>query len=83
MLVGLQPIHLLDLQGMSSKSSRATPCHFKKPKLLFRKTSREKFLDFKLARFAVRIAALMENNRSTAAEFGKGVCCNVVINTSI
>ena len=76
MLVGLQPIYFLDdvgLLGMSSKSSCGTPCHFKKPKFSLRKTSRWKFLDVKLARIAVRIAAPMENNRSAAAGLGKEV----------
>ena len=45
------------------------PCHFKKPKYPIRKTTR----------FAVRIAAPMENNRSTAVELGKATkgCCTV------
>ena len=73
MLEGLQPIYLVDERGMSPKSSCATPCHFKKLKRPFRKTSRGKFLDLKLARFAVRIAAFMENNRSIVEEFGKGM----------
>ena len=38
MLVGLQPISLLNVLRMSSKSSYVTPCHFKKSKLLFKKT---------------------------------------------
>ena len=59
--------------GMSSKSFSATPNHFKKPKFLFRKKRRRKFLDVKLVRFAVRLAGPMENYRSTAAESGKGV----------
>ena len=72
MLVGLlQPIYLRDVVGMSSKSSCATPCHFKK--FFFRKPSRWKFLDVKLARFVARIAEPMENNRSTAAELDKKV----------
>ena len=67
---------------MSSTSSCSTPCHFKKPKFPFRKTSLWKFLDVKLARFAVRIAlaATMENNGCTVAELGKGVL--YFINTS-
>ena len=77
MLVGLQHICLLDVLGMPSESSCATLCHFKKPKYPFRKTSRSKFLDVKLARFAVRLAAPMENNRSTATKLGKAAkgCC--------
>ena len=54
MLVILQPIYLQDVLGMSSKSSCATFCHFKKSKFLFRKASLLKFLDVKPARFAVR-----------------------------
>ena len=34
MLVGLQPTYLLNVLGMSSKSSCATLCHFKKSKPL-------------------------------------------------
>ena len=74
MLVGLQPIYLLDVLGMSSKSSCATPCHFKKSRFSFRKTSLWKFLDVKLTHFAVRIAASIENYRSTADELCKGCC---------
>ena len=58
MLVGLQPIYLLNVLGMSSKSScAATLCHFKTSKFSFRKTSRWKFLDVKPTHFAVSIAA--------------------------
>ena len=55
MLVGLQPIYLLNVLGMSSKSfCAATLCYFKKSKFSFRKTSRWMFLDVKPAHFAVR-----------------------------
>ena len=73
MLVGLQPIYLLNVVGMSSKSSSATLCHFKKSKFFFTKTSRWKFLDLKPTHFAVRIAAPLGNNRSTAEELGERV----------
>ena len=77
----LQPTYSLDVLGMSLKSSFATtPCHFKKLEFPFGKTSRWKFLDVELARFAVRIATPIENNRFTAAELGKGVF--YFINTS-
>ena len=49
-------------------------CRFKKSKFLFRKTSRWKFFDIKLARFVERISAPVKNNRSTAAELGKSMC---------
>ena len=71
MLVGLQPIYLLNVLGISSKSSCATLCHFKKSKFSFTKTSRWKFLDLKPTHFAVRIAAPLGNNRSTAEERGE------------
>ena len=74
MLIGLQPIYYTRCAGHVIKIVLcATLCHLKKPKLPFRKTCCGKFLDVKLARFALRITALMENNRSTATEFGKGV----------
>ena len=73
MLVGLQPIYLLNVVGMSSKSSRAILCRFKKSKFFFTKTSRWKFLDLKPTHFAVRIAAPLGNNRSTAEELGERV----------
>ena len=73
MLVGLEPIYLLNVLGMSSKSFCATLRHFKKSKFPFTKTSRWKFLDLKLTHFAVRIAAPLENNRSTAEELGERV----------
>ena len=57
MLLGLQPIYLLNVVGMSLKSSCATLCHFKKSKFFFTKTSCWKFLDLKPIHFAVRIAA--------------------------
>ena len=73
MLVGLEPIYLLKVLGMSSKSSCATLRHFKKSKFSFTKTSRWKFLDLKLTHFAVRIAAPLGNNRSTPEELGERV----------
>ena len=73
MLVGLQPIYLLNVVGLSSQSSSATLCHFKKSKFFFTKTSRWKFLDLKPTHFAVRIAAPLGNNRSTAEELGERV----------
>ena len=63
---------------MSSKSSCATLCHFKKSKFSFTKTSRWKFLDLKPTHFAVRIAAPLENNRSTAEDLGEW-CCTLEI----
>ena len=71
MLVGLQLICLLNVPGISSKSSYTTLCHFKKSKFSFTKTSRWKFLDLKPTHFAVRIAASLRNNRSTAEELGE------------
>ena len=79
--IGLQHIYLLDVQGLSSKSFYATPSHFIKPKFSFKKASRGKFLDVMLARFAVRIAALMENICSKAAELGLGVLYFMNIST--
>ena len=73
MLVGLQPIYLLNVVGLSSQSSSATLCHFKKSKFFFTKTSRWKFLDLKPTHFAVRIAAPLGNNCSTAEELGERV----------
>ena len=73
MLVGLQPIYLLNVLGMSSKSSCATLCLFKKSKFSFTKSSRWKFLDLKPTHFAVKIAAPLGNNRSTAEELGERV----------
>ena len=73
MLVGLQLIYLLDVLSISSKSCCATLYHFKKFRFPFRKTSRWKFLDVKLAQLAVRMAAPMENNRTTTEELGKWV----------
>ena len=73
MLVGLQPIYLLNVVGMSSKSSCATLCHFKKPKFSFTKTSLWKFLDLKQTHIAVRIAATLGNNRSTAEKLSEKV----------
>ena len=73
MLVGLQPIYFLNVLDMSSKSSCATICHFKKSKFSFTKTSRLKFLDVKPTHFAIRIAAPLGNNRSTAEELGDRV----------
>ena len=70
MLVGLQPIYLLQVVGMSSKSI-ATLCHFKKSNFSVTKTSRWKFLDLKPTHFAVRIVAPLGNNRSTAEELGE------------
>ena len=70
-LVGLQPIYLLNVLGMSSKSSCATLCHFKNSKFSFTKTSRWKFLDLKPTHFAVGIVAPLGNNRSTAEELGE------------
>ena len=70
MLVGLLPIYLLDVLGMSSKWSCATLYHFKN--FPFRKTSRWKFLDVKPTHFAV-IAAPKKNNLSTAEELDKDV----------
>ena len=80
MLVGLQLIYLLDVLGMSSKSSYATLGHFKKSKFPFKKTSRKKFRDVKLTHFAARIAAPMENNHSTAKKLGEAML--YFINTS-
>ena len=80
MLVGLQLFCLLDVLGMLSKSFCATLCHFKKSKFPFRKTSRLKFLGLKPNQFAVRTAAVLENNCSTEEELGKGVL--YFINTS-
>ena len=68
MLIGLEPIYLLNVLGVSSKSSCATLRHFKKSKFSFTKTSRWKFLDLTLTHFAVRTAAPLGNNRSTAEE---------------
>ena len=73
MLVGAQPIYLLNVLGMSSKSSCATLCHFKKSEFFFTKTSRWKFLDLKRTHFAVRIAAPLGNNRFTEEELGERV----------
>ena len=73
MLVGLQPIYLLNVLGVSSKSSSATLCHFKKAKFSFTKASRWKFHDVKPTYFAVRIAAPLENNHSTTEELGEKV----------
>ena len=68
---GLQPIYLLDAQGMSSKLFCVTFATLKN--LSFpRKTSRWKCLEVELARFIVMIAAHMENDRSSAAKVGKG-----------
>ena len=80
MLVGLQPIYLLNVLGKSSKSSCATFCHFKKSKFSFTKTSCWKVLDLKPTYFAVRIAAPLGNNYSTAEELGDRVL--YFINTS-
>ena len=49
------------------------PLAFQKLLVSLQKTSRCKFLDVKLARFIVRIAASMESNRSVAAGLGKRV----------
>ena len=65
--------YLLNVPGMSPKSSCATLCHFKKSKFSFTKTSRWKFLDLKPTHFAVRIAAPLENNRSKTEELGERV----------
>ena len=65
---------------MSSKSSCATLCHFKKSKFSFTKTSRWKFLDLKSTHFAVRIAAPLGNNRSTAENLGER-CCTLEIHS--
>ena len=73
MLIGLQPIYLLNVVGMLSKSSSAILCRFKKFKFSFTKASRWKFLDLKPTHFAVRIAAPLGNNRSTAEELGERV----------
>ena len=78
MLVGLQPIYLVNVVGVSSKSSCATLYLFKKSKFSFTKTCRWKFLDLKPTYFAVRIAALLGNNRSTAEELGER-CCTLEI----
>ena len=58
---------------MSSKSFCATRIlwHFKTSKFSLGKTSRGKFLDIKPTHFAVRIAALLENNRSTIEKLAK------------
>ena len=71
MLVGLQRIYVRNVVGMSSKSSCATLCHFKKFKFSFTKTSHWKFLDVKPTHFVVTIAAPLGNNRSTAEELGE------------
>ena len=73
MLVGLQPIYLLNVLDISSKSSCANLCHFKKSKFSFTKTSSWKFFDPKPTHFAVRIAAPLGNNRSAAEELGERV----------
>ena len=73
MLVGLQPIYLLIVLGMSSKSFCATLCHFKKFKFSFTKTSRWKFLDLKPTHFAARIATPLGNNRSIAEKLSERV----------
>ena len=65
---------------MSSKSSWATLCHFKKLKFSFTKTSHWKFLDLKPTHFAVRIAAPLGNNRSTAENLGEK-CCTLEIHS--
>ena len=85
MLVDLQPIYFLNvgLLGMLSKSSCATPCHFKNLKFSFRKTSHWQFLDVKLARFAVGIAAPMENNRSTSGTWQGGVVVYKYIHSTL
>ena len=77
-LVGLQPIYLLNVLGMSSKSSCATLCHFKKSKFSFTETNRWKFFHLKPTHFAVRIAAILENNRSTKRNLVRG-CCTLKI----
>ena len=64
-------IYLLDV--LSKSSCCATSCNFKRSKLPFKKTSRWKFFDVRQARFAVKIAALIEKSRSTAAELGNGL----------
>ena len=71
MLVGLQPIYLLNVLGMSSKSFCATRCPFKTSKFFFTKTSRWKFFDLKPPHFAVRIAAPLGNNCSTAEKLAE------------
>ena len=75
MLVGLLPIYLQNVLGMTSKSSCATLCYFKKSKFSFTKTSRWKFLDLKPTYFAVRIAAPLGNNRSTTEKLAERVLC--------
>ena len=67
--------------GMPSKSSCATLYHFKKSKFFFTKTSRWKFLDLKPTHFAVRIAAPLGNNRSTAEDLAER-CCTLEIHPS-
>ena len=65
---------LLFVLGTSPKSSCAALAASKNLGFLpVRKTSCWKFLDVKLARFTMRIASPIENNRSTAAELGKRV----------
>ena len=71
MLVGMQHIYVLNVLGMSSKSFGATLSHFKKSKFSFTKTSRWKFFDLKPTHFAVKVAALQGNNRSTADKLGE------------
>ena len=51
----------------------ATSCHYTKFWFDFRKTRRWKFLNVKVARFAVTTAASMQYNRFTTAEIGKGM----------
>ena len=70
MLVGLQLTYLLNVLGMSSKSSCATLCHFNKSKFSFTKQAVGSFSTLSQLIFAVRIAAPLENNRSTAEELG-------------
>ena len=57
MSVGLQPFDLLNVLDMSSKSSCATLCHFKKSKISITKTSRWKFFYLKPTHFAASEAA--------------------------
>ena len=83
MLVGLQPIYLPNVLGMSLKLFCATVRHFQKSKFSFTKTRCWKFLDLMPNQFAVKIAAFPGSNRSTAEELGERVLCFKNISTQI
>ena len=70
MLVGLHPNLFTRRAGHVIKAVSCNPLPLQKIKLLFRKTGSWKFLEVKLAYYAVKKAELMENNRSAEAEVG-------------